>query len=359
MLKARIKRALPGFTLDIDLSLDRELMTILGQSGSGKTMTLACIAGLARPDEGRIELGGKVLFDSEAGINLPPQKRRVGFVFQDYALFPHMTVADNVAYSIHGLPSAEVKEKVSRLLGLMNVSPLADRYPRQLSGGQQQRVAIARALAPDPDILLLDEPFSALDTQLRERLEMELLELQREYRCSMLMVTHDLAEGYKLASRVAVYHAGRIEQCDLRERVFFAPLNRTVARLTGVRNIMVGAVTRFEPDHVWIHVRAWDSEIKCVLPPDMRLEVGQQAAVGIRPEYVELTDGCGENVFSARSLQVVRGISAVSYRFQLDCDREAAHLVSASIPAPGAFCAKTGESCRVHLPAAHLIVIPE
>ena len=188
MLKARIKRALPGFDLEVDFTLNRELLVVLGPSGSGKTMTLQCIAGLTRPDEGRIELNGQVLFDSASGINLPPQKRLVGFVFQNYALFPHMTVSENVAYSIRQLPASEVKEKVDRLLNIMNVSPLAGRYPKQLSAGQQQRVAIARALAPDPDVLLLDEPFSALDSQLKERLELELLELQSEYRGSMLLV---------------------------------------------------------------------------------------------------------------------------------------------------------------------------
>ena len=265
MLKARIKRTLPGFELDVDLKLDHEMLAVLGPSGSGKTMTLQCIAGLTRPDTGRIEINDQVLFDSAADINLPPQRRKVGFVFQNYALFPHMTVTENVAYSIHHLRASEVKEKVGHLLNIMNVSSLAGRYPKQLSAGQQQRVAIARALAPDPDVLLLDEPFSALDSQLKERLELELLELQRDYHGSMLLVTHDLAEGYKLGSQIAIYQSGRIAQCDSRQRVFTQPVNRTVARLTGVRNLMDGVVARIEPSYVWVHITAWNARLKAVM----------------------------------------------------------------------------------------------
>ena len=136
MLKASIKRSLPGFDLDVDFSLDHDLLAVLGPSGSGKTMTLQCVAGLTRPDAGRIELNGRVLFDSAAGINLPPQKRKVGFVFQNYALFPHMTVSDNIAYSIRSLPPGDINEKVERLLNIMNIVPLAGRYPKQLSAGQ-------------------------------------------------------------------------------------------------------------------------------------------------------------------------------------------------------------------------------
>ena len=304
MLKARIKRALPGFELDVDFKLDHELLAVLGPSGSGKTMTLQCIAGLTRPDEGSIELNGKVLFDSDSGINLPPQRRKVGFVFQNYALFPHMTVSENVAYSIRHLRASEVEEKVERLLNIMNVSPLAGRYPKQLSAGQQQRVAIARALAPDPDVLLLDEPFSALDSQLKERLELELLALQREYRGSMLLVTHDLAEGYKLGHQIAIYQAGRIAQCDTRQKVFAQPVNRTVARLTGVRNLMDGVVTRIEPPYIWAHITAWNAQLKVLAREGLNLALKQKVVLGIRPEYVDLKQSDGENVLAVVLLQI-------------------------------------------------------
>jgi molybdate transport system ATP-binding protein len=178
VFEVNIKRKLPGFTLDVSFCANQEILAILGPSGSGKTMTLQCIAGLTEPDEGYIKLNDKILFNSISKINLTPQMRKVGFVFQNYALFPHISVYDNIAFGIRHLPKSEIKERIFNLLNKMNINELAYRYPKQLSGGQQQRVALARAIAPEPDILLLDEPFSALDTQVKERLEIELLSLQ-------------------------------------------------------------------------------------------------------------------------------------------------------------------------------------
>ena len=358
MIKAVIKRSLPGFDLNVDFSVNRELLAVLGPSGSGKTMTLQCIAGLTKPDEGRIELNGKVLYDSEAGINLPPQKRKVGFVFQNYALFPHMTVTENVAYSIRHLPITEVNQKVERLMNIMNVIPLAARYPRQLSAGQQQRVAIARALAHDPEVLLLDEPFSALDSQLKERLELELLALQTEYHGSMILVTHDLAEGYKLGSQIAIYQAGRIAQCDTRQKVFASPVNRTVARLTGVRNLMDGMVTRLDGPFAWISIVAWEVPLKACLSPDSGLVPGQKVTVGIRPEYVDLKQAEGENVLTSRILQAVEGISSVTYRFHVQSDQQAKHYINATISKSNAVCLEDGQICLLHFPPENLIVIP-
>jgi molybdate transport system ATP-binding protein len=359
MLKVKIKRALPGFDLDVDFALNRELLAILGPSGSGKTMTLQCVAGLTKPDEGHIEINGKVLFDSTTGINLPPQRRRVGFVFQNYALFPHMTVTQNVAYSIRHLPASEVNEKVGHLMNIMNIVPLAGRYPKQLSAGQQQRVAIARALAPDPEVLLLDEPFSALDSQLRERLELELLALQREYRGSMLLVTHDLAEGYKLGSQIAIYQSGRISQCDTRQNVFAAPMNRAVARLTGVRNLMDGSVSRIELPYVWVHVPAWNTQIKASVGKSPHVKPDQRVVVGIRPEYVDLRQGEGENIYPSTILQAVEGISSITYRFHVNSDQLSKHYINAVISKSSSICIKEGQTCFLYLPPEHLIVIPD
>ena len=223
MLEVKIRKSLPGFSLDVAFNVDREILAIIGPSGSGKTMTLLCIAGLIRPDEGYVRLNGKVLWDSARGLSLPPRQRKVGFVFQNYALFPHLTVYDNIAFGIRHLPRREVDERVSRLLDRMNIQGLGHRYPGQLSGGQQQRVAVARALAPEPEVLLMDEPFSALDAQVKERLEDELLALQNFYQGTVLFVTHDLAEGYRVSSRMAVYESGRILQCDSKQKVIAAP----------------------------------------------------------------------------------------------------------------------------------------
>lgn len=360
MLQARIKKSFPGFNLDVELTLDHELMAILGPSGSGKTMTLLCIAGLTNPKEGYIELGGRVLFDSEHKINLSPQKRRVGFVFQNYALFPHMTVTENIAYSIRHLSAEEVRPKVSRLLEMMNISALDKRYPRQLSAGQQQRVAIARALAPDPEILLLDEPFSALDSQLRERLELELLELQREYKGSMLLVTHDLAEGYKLGAKVAVYHGGRIAQCATRQQVFSSPADRTVARLVGVRNLMDGEIIRLAGSCGWIRIAAWGLDLRAALPADKALSVGGKVTVGIRPECIQIAQADNtENVVNSRVLQAVEGISSMTYRFKADGDPGEQHLLNASMTKTGDLALQEGQRCKLYLPPEHLLTITE
>ena len=360
MLKAILKRELPGFNLDVELYVNHDLLAILGPSGSGKTMTLQSIAGLCRPDEGCIELNGRVLFDSEKGIFVPAGERRVGFVFQNYALFPHMTVVDNIAYGIRRLPRTEAGRKIKALLELLHLEQLGGRLPKQLSAGQQQRVAIARALAPDPEILLLDEPFSALDTQLRERLELELLKLFEVFNGSMLIVTHDLVEGFKMGSKIAVYQSGKIIQCGSRDRVFGEPVNRTVARLTGVRNQMDGEIAHIDTGFASVRIPAWGSEVRVALRDgSQQIAVGQGVVVGIRPEYIEIVNNEGPNVFPATVLQVVEGIASVSYRFHVRADSAERHYLNAVIPKSEAMCFREGEVCLLRLPPGQLIIIDE
>jgi len=358
MLKAVIKRSLPGFRLDVELTTNHDILAVLGPSGSGKTMTLQCIAGLSRPDEGHIELNGRVLFDSARGISVSPGERKVGFVFQNYALFPHLNVLDNIAYGIRNLPRAEAAEKIKKLLDLLHLETLGERLPRQLSAGQQQRVAIARALAPDPEILLMDEPFSALDTQLRERLELELLSLFAGFDGSIIIVTHDLVEGFKMGSKIAVFHAGSIAQCGSKERVFGEPVNRNVARLTGVRNQMEGEVRRGTDGYAWVYIPAWEAEVKVAM---RRLVVsqGQQVVVGIRPEYIELAKTPGENTFPATILQVVESIASISYRFHVQSDVESRHFLNATISKCETRCMEVGEVCLLRLPPNQLILMGE
>jgi len=359
MLKAKIRRSLQGFELNVNISLGREIMTILGTSGAGKTMTLQCIAGLVRPDEGRIELGGKILFDSQKRVNLPTQKRRVGFVFQNYALFPHMTVRENISYGIRHLHSAVVSKKVDSLLNMMNIGSLPNRFPKQLSAGQQQRVAIARALAPDPEILLLDEPFSALDSQLRERLELELLELQKEFGGSMLLVTHDLEEGYKLGTQIAIYHSGRIAQCGTRQQIFSAPASRTVARLTGVRNFIEGRVTRKESSDVWVRIPVWELDLRVCCKEGINAAVGDAVVVGIRPEYVRIVqDDLVDNVVNCHVLQMVEGIVDITYRFAAEKDSQPRHPLTAVLSKSNGLRLPEESWCRLSLPAEQLVLVP-
>ncbi|HET9468179.1 MAG TPA: ATP-binding cassette domain-containing protein, partial [Vicinamibacterales bacterium] len=200
MLSVTARKHFGDFTLDVSWTTEQPIVALVGPSGSGKTLTLQCIAGLMAPDSGRIAAAGRVLFDTNERTNLRPQQRRVGYVFQGYALFPHMTVAQNVAY---GLPrrgatrDGELADRTRAIVERLGISGLMRRYPTDLSGGQQQRVALARALATDPDVLLLDEPFSALDAPLRRELTSELGQTLREWGKIAVLVTHDLPEAYQ------------------------------------------------------------------------------------------------------------------------------------------------------------------
>jgi molybdate transport system permease protein len=199
-------------------------------------MTLRCIAGVETPTKGRIVLNGKTLFDSDKQINLPSHQRKVSLVFQNYALFPHMSVTENIAFGLHHLPKPLRLQQVNQQLALVQLQGLGDRYPHQLSGGQQQRVALARALAIEPEVLLLDEPFSALDTYLRAQLERQLLETLSGYSGVALFVTHNLEEAYRVCEKLMVMSGGRAIAYESKHRIFEHPQTLRVAQLTGCKN---------------------------------------------------------------------------------------------------------------------------
>lgn len=245
MLDLHLRRHLATFDLDVALHLDAEVLALFGPSGSGKSMTLKMIAGIERADTGAIASNGRVLFDSGAGINLSPQQRRVGYVPQHYALFPHLDARENIAFPLRkgqGWTAARASARAGELLELLGLSAFAEVRPRQLSGGQQQRVAIARALAGDPEILLLDEPFSALDAPTREELRAGFRQIQRRLNIPVLLVTHDLEEAATLAPRMAVIIDGQIQQVDQTRAVLDRPVNRRVAELVRSRNLVPATV---------------------------------------------------------------------------------------------------------------------
>lgn len=239
-----IEKQLSNFRLNVAFTAQQENLGILGGSGSGKSMTLRCIAGVETPIRGRIVLNGRTLFDSNQRINRPSHQRNVSLVFQNYALFPHMTVAQNIAFGLQHLPKTLRRQRVSQLLTLIQMSELgapegisfATRYPHQLSGGQQQRVALARALATEPEVLLLDEPFSALDTHLRSQMERQLLETLSTYRGITLFVTHNLEEAYRICETLLVMSGGRAIAHDSKHQIFEHPKTVRVAQLTGCKN---------------------------------------------------------------------------------------------------------------------------
>ena len=235
-LDVQIEKELPDFQLNVSFCASEAPLSILGASGAGKTMLLQCIAGLQRPGRGRVALNDRILFDSEQGIRLPARQRRIGMVFQNYALFPHHTVAENIAFGLTGLSREERAARLSALIARTHLEGLTGRYPQVLSGGEQQRTALARALAIDPEALLLDEPLSALDTHLRSQVETQLQETFAAYRRPTLLVTHNIEEAYRLGDQLLVLSRGRVAAFGPKEGVFRRPPTREVAQLTGCKN---------------------------------------------------------------------------------------------------------------------------
>jgi len=235
MLVCNIKKNFSGFALNVNIEAKRGVTALMGASGSGKSMTLRCIAGISKPDSGHIELNGRVLFDSEKKINLPPQKRNTGFLFQDYALFPNMTVLQNIMTGIKMKFNRE--KQATDFAETFHIHAHLNKYPHQLSGGEKQRCAIARILVGSPDILMLDEPFAALDSHLRWELEMELASLFKYFPNPVLYVSHNRDEVYRLSDNIAVMNCGKNEPISEKKALFKNPVSVQAARLTGCKNI--------------------------------------------------------------------------------------------------------------------------
>lgn len=273
-LFVNLKKHLPGFTLETQLEANGQPLGLLGASGSGKSMTLRCIAGLDSPNQGQIVLNGRVLFDSQRGINLPSRQRRIGFVFQNYALFPHLTIAQNIAFGLQYLPKAERRQRVAKYMDMMQLQGLENRYPEQISGGQQQRVALARALAIHPEALLLDEPLSALDTYLRSRIEKLLIETLSTYEGVTLFVTHKLEEAYRICHNLLILSQGKVIANDAKENIFERPPSFEVAQVTECKNF--STARRIEPQT--IEAKDWGCTLQVVEPiPDSLTYVGIRA----------------------------------------------------------------------------------
>ena len=269
--------AVDGVSIDV---AGGEFLTLLGPSGSGKTTTLQIVAGFVRPDQGTVVLDGRDL------TGVPPHRRNIGMVFQNYALFPHMTVADNVAFPLESrrMPRREVRQRVGEALETVGLGGLAARLPRQLSGGQQQRVALARAIVFRPPLLLMDEPLGALDKKLRERLQLEIMEISRGLGITVIYVTHDQEEALFMSHRIAVYHGGRIEQLGTPGELYERPVSPFVAGFVGDSNMFAGRVDHHGGEPVLIGGR-WRIRL------DARrngLETGARVTVVVRPERLRV-----------------------------------------------------------------------
>ena len=290
-LDVAIKRSLPGFKLNIDIACENGIVGVLGASGSGKSMLLNCITGLVNPDEGKIILNEKTLFDSSQKVNLHPRDRRVGFLFQNYALFPHMTIFDNIAFGLGSVSKEEKSERVSSLIERFHLTGMEKRYPSQISGGQQQRVALARAMAAEPEILLLDEPFSALDNHLKNYMLKEMQQFISEFHGITIFVTHNVEEAYQLCDRIAILKSGSVEAYCGKHEIFQNPISYETAKITGCKNL--SAAKKLSTHTFNIH----DWGIKLNLKAEIDAETG---FIGIRQNHIRINESkAQENTFDA------------------------------------------------------------
>jgi ABC-type sulfate/molybdate transport systems ATPase subunit len=298
-LLVEIQREFKDFKLEVAFCAGEKTLGILGPSGSGKSMTLRAIAGLETPSRGRIVLNGRTLFDSKRGINLPSRKRRMGFLLQDYALFPHMTVAENIGFGLRHLSRHEAGKRVAEQLARVQLQGLENRYPRQLSGGQQQRAALARALAIDPEALLLDEPLSALDVHLRSQMEALLIETLSTFRGVSLYVTHNLEEAYRISEKIVVISKGKEIALGPKEEIFRHPRTFTVAQVTGCKNF--SHARQRSADEV--EALDWGCQLRVCPPIQEDVDF-----VGIRAHHLSLSDaGEGVNTFPCELIRMIEG----------------------------------------------------
>ena len=326
-----------GVSLQVDHGL---LVCLLGPSGCGKTTTLRLIAGFVEPSDGEIAVGGRVV--SSPKRTLPPEQRNMSMIFQSYALWPHMTVAENVAYGLklRKLDRATIAQRLNALLATTRLEALAERYPGELSGGQQQRVALARALIVEPETLLLDEPLSNLDANLREEMRFEVRRLHDAYRYTTVYVTHDQSEAMTTADLIAVMNAGRIEQLGTPEEIYDRPRSEFVARFIGSSNILRGRNLDAE------HVQIAGVPLRC---DGARLAPGAETSISIRQHDIELRTAPaqgGENVVPAKVVRQVYLGGTRDYMVEIP-DGTQLRVVTAA-----AYSVAPGTAVWLHLPAA-------
>ena len=282
--------AVRGINLDIK---DGEFMTLLGPSGCGKTTTLRMIAGLEEPTNGEIYIGDKLVSSPAKGVFVPPEKRNIGMVFQNYAVWPHMTVFDNVAYplKIRKLPREEIERRVKHALEMVRLRGFEKRYPHQLSGGQQQRVALARALVMEPEVMLLDEPLSNLDAKLREEMRFEIKELQKRIGITIVYVTHDQAEAMAMSDRIAVMKSGVIHQTGSPWEIYKRPADSFVAGFIGLANFLKFDKVRIEENKAEVVLFGGKVRVACAPP----LKKQGKLIFVVRPSEIELLENPAEN----------------------------------------------------------------
>src|SRR6476659_8409718 len=320
------KKLSSSFDLDVDFALHRGITILFGASGAGKTTLLDCVAGLRVSDSGHISISGRVLFDSEKGIHVPATHRKVGYVFQDLALFPHLSVESNIAYGLSHLPAAERKQRVTHTLEAMGIPSLRHRRPAELSGGERQRVALARALVTDPSILLLDEPLAALDLPVRMKIAEDLRRSIQNLPIPVIYVTHNRDEVFMLGERLLVLENGKLIAQGTPHEVLSAPRGETVAQLAGFENIFDAQVTSLHEDRGTMTCRVgsdrFESAQVALETPLVRAEAGSRLRVGISAGDILLAASApvglsARNILPGRVLSLFQHDAIVTAR--VDC----------------------------------------
>lgn len=329
---------------------DGEVLSLLGPSGCGKTTTLRCLAGFEMPDSGKIYL------DERDISTLTPEQRGIGMVFQNYALWPHMTVYGNLAFGlqIRQIERQEINERIKKVLSMVRLSGYEDRYPRQLSGGQQQRIAMARALVIEPDIMLLDEPLSNLDAQLREEMRFEFIELQRKLGITAIYVTHDQAEAMVISDKIIILNQGKVVQMGTPKEIYTSPKNRFVAGFIAVTSFIEGTVSALEKEDL-VFIKTDDNIVIQGFKANMK--VGDKVTLALRTNTIHLITEDSEqndrrNIFEGKILQASYLGDIVDYRIKMGkwtLRTDSSAKVSYQV----------GDQVKIYLPPEELILIPE
>lgn len=312
MIKARIKKTFParsdsaGFSLDIELQASHGVTVLFGPSGSGKTLTLDSIAGFVRPDQGRIMLDDAILFDGATGVHLAPQARQCGYVFQNYALFPHMTLRENLAFAAERRPRLERHRRVNEMLERFRLQDMAGRRPHEVSGGQKQRCSIARALIGSPKLLLLDEPAQGLDAPLRAEFYEILRQVRGEFKTPMILVTHDLEECFELGDEMIVLREGRVAQTGPPRRILDQPATLEVARLLGAFNLIAAEIRMLDPARKRSRVQIGEFEIEGpYFPGHLK---GDRVTLCVRPDELHAFPRSGRPGANQVPLELKRAV---------------------------------------------------
>ena len=327
-----------------------QVLSLLGPSGCGKTTTLRCLAGFEIPDK------GKIFLDNRDITNMSPEQRGIGMVFQSYALWPHMTVYGNLSFGlqIRKLDKKEIDERIKRALGIVRLSGYEKRYPRQLSGGQQQRIAMARALVIEPAIMLLDEPLSNLDAQLREEMRFEFIELQRKLGITAIYVTHDQAEAMVISDRIIILNQGRIIQIGTPKEIYESPHNCFVAGFIAVTSFIKGEISKIDKDNI-VAVKTEDGLLIYAKRPG--LKTGDKVSIAIRINTVQFAEkdkyaADKKNIFRGEILQASYLGDIVDYRIQLG-----RWIIRTNESSKINY--KIGDEVEIYLPPEELIVTPD